>query len=206
MPTAPLQRRSWLVVGLGNPGPSYHGTRHNIGFHVVDTLARDQAVTWLARYGGRFSTLASDSATLHLLKPWTYMNRSGLAVHQALAGLALDPGGLIVIHDDVDLVWSRLQLKAGGSDGGHRGVQSVADELGLTDFTRVRIGIGRPALGSVTDHVLAPFTGPEQQELPRLARRAADAVLAIVTQGLTAAMNRFNAPPHQEAPPSPADG
>ena len=184
----------WLIVGLGNPGLEYRGTRHNIGFMVVDELA--------SRVGTRFrkkkmeALYASGSAgseSITLLKAQTFMNKSGLAVALWLQTLQLSPSQLVVIHDDLDLFPFRIRIRKDGSHGGHRGISSVIREIGSKDFIRIRIGIGRPVEGgSSVDYVLQPFSPEERQDLPEVVQKAADAALVLLDRGLEAAMNRFN--------------
>ncbi len=183
-----------LAVGLGNPGPEYAATRHNVGFMVVDRLAGSLGVGW-ERVGGPALEAAAlvSGVALRLLKPLTYMNLSGRAVAAALRRHNLGPGSLCVVHDDLDLPCGALRLRPGGGAGGHRGVMSIIEELGSADFARVRVGIGRPAGGQdAVDYVLSPFPAAEWALVGPVVDRAAEAVLAIARDGLAAAMNRFN--------------
>ena len=184
-----------LVVGLGNPGREYEKTRHNIGFRVVDELAR--------RWGMRFTKRRAKALIAEpslpgrhpiLAKPQTFMNLSGDAV-QALRRLyALEPRQILVVYDDIDLPFGRLRLRESGSAGGHGGVRSIIDRLGTQEFPRLRVGVGRPAAGAV-EHVLGQFTPEEEAVLPQIVARAADAVECAVAEGMDVAMNRFNALP-----------
>lgn len=171
-----------MVVGLGNPGRSYERTRHNIGFLVVEELARRHGGSWRKKKKSEAATIDLDYKSVTLLKPTTFMNRSG----SALAGYR--PQDLIVVHDDLDLPPGDVRVKVGGGAGGHNGLRSVIGSLG-SDFARVRIGIGRPPTGTgVTDYVLGRMDAPVRDAAPR----AADAVEAVVRDGAETAMNSFN--------------
>jgi peptidyl-tRNA hydrolase, PTH1 family len=183
---------SWLVIGLGNPGREYEDSRHNMGFLVVDELAR--------RHGGRISQHAAKSLTaavrigerdVVLAKPQTMMNLSGLAVKdlQRKYGASLDR--TFVIHDELDLPFGRLRVRRGGSSAGNHGLDSIISSLGTKEFTRFRLGIGKPP-GDGADYVLSPFTNAEREALPQLVGRAADAVEVAVQHGVERAMTDFN--------------
>jgi len=194
-------------VGLGNPGPVYDGTRHNLGYVAVRHVARElglprfrRARHGLATTGSRDPSRGRGSGqpegVLTLLLPTTYMNGSGLAVVAALRGHVLPPADLIVVHDDLDLPAGRLKLRLGGSSGGHRGVASIIGELGRDGFVRVKIGIGRPPAGvDPVDFVLERPSPTEEKILSEAALRAAEAVLAVLREGLGEAMSRFNRTP-----------
>ncbi len=179
-----------LIVGLGNPGPAYDGTRHNLGYLAVRQLAADLRLARFRRSRQGLTTVAGDVV---LLLPTTFMNASGLAVAAALGGRTPDPADLVVVHDDLDLDPGRLKIRSGGSSGGHRGVSSIIDEIGTGEFMRVKIGIGRPLEGlDPIDFVLQRPGAEEAEVLREAARRAAAAALAIVREGPEAAMNRYN--------------
>lgn len=192
-----------LVVGLGNPGPAYAATRHNVGFDVVEC--------WVARRGWHFQPepeLESRCAQGRLgerptiaLLPQTFMNRSGRAVAHAIERFAIeDPGDLLVVLDDLDLPFGRLRLRPSGGAGGHRGLADIQGVLGREDFPRLRIGIGRPASsGDVVDFVLSPFSPDEARTLGAIHERGADAIDLALTEGPRAAMNRVNATPSRDA-------
>jgi len=184
----------WLVAGLGNPGADYSGTRHNLGFATVERLAAEgsarffpgeaDAETALIRLGG---------IAVMLLKPQTFMNRSGAAVAAWLDRLALPAAGLVVVHDDLDLPLGRLRIVAAAGAGGHRGVRSIQATLGTAEFPRVRVGIGRPEAGQAADQrVLADFTSAERPVVATLVERSAAAVRCLILEGMGPAMNRYN--------------
>src|SRR5689334_16173692 len=182
-----------LVVGLGNPGREFERTRHNVGWLVLDELARRQGGSWRSKFSGSLAEIRLDGARLALVKPETYMNESGRSVAAAARFFKVQPESLLVVHDDVDLEPGRLQARHGGGLAGHNGLRSLAQHLGTQDFLRLRIGIGRPERGDprpVKDWVLSPFTPDEDAEA--LVSRAADAVETIVHDGLEAAQQRFN--------------
>jgi peptidyl-tRNA hydrolase, PTH1 family len=180
------------IFGLGNPGRRYAATRHNIGFMVADVLA--------AKLRCRFRSFPDREVARHglagedviLVKPLLYMNESGVVVRRQLER---KPDGLLVVCDDMALPFGRLRLRPAGSDGGHKGLGSIISCLGRTDFPRLRVGIDAPARSSDgIDYVLEPFPEAQEGSLPEVLERAADACIAVVTQGLQQAMNRFNPP------------
>jgi peptidyl-tRNA hydrolase, PTH1 family len=182
-----------LVAGLGNPGREYERTRHNLGWLVLDELARRHHGSWRSKFSGSLAEVRLDGLRLALLKPETYMNESGRAVSAAARFFKVEPERLLVVHDDVDLEPGRLQARAGGGLAGHNGLRSLAQDLGTQDFERLRIGVGRPGRGdprSVSDWVLSGFA-PED-DLDGLVSRASDAVETIASQGLGAAQATFN--------------
>ena len=182
-----------LVAGLGNPGREYEHTRHNAGWLVVDELARRYDGSWRSKFSGSLAEIRLGDLRLALLKPETYMNESGRSVRAAAQFFKVEPGSLLVVHDDVDLEQGRLQVKQGGGLAGHNGLRSLAQDLGSQEFLRLRIGVGRPGRGdprSVSDWVLSPFTAEDDVEA--LVSRSADAVEALAQDGLEAAQARFN--------------
>ena len=182
-----------LVVGLGNPGREYERTRHNAGWLVLDELARRHDGSWRSKFSGSLAEVRLGGLRLALLKPETYMNESGRSVGAAARFFKVEPGQVLVVHDDVDLEPGRLQARAGGGLAGHNGLRSLAQHLGSQDFLRVRIGVGRPGRGdprSVADWVLSAFAPEDDAEA--LVSRSADAVETIVSDGLEAAQQRFN--------------
>jgi PTH1 family peptidyl-tRNA hydrolase len=182
-----------LVAGLGNPGREYEQTRHNIGWLVVDELARRHAGSFRSKFSGQLSELRVGEQKLALLKPETYMNESGRSIGAAARFFKVEPGALLVVHDDVDLEPERLQARLGGGLAGHNGLRSIAQALGTNAFLRLRIGVGRPGRGdrrSVSDYVLSKFD-PET-DVDSLVSRATDAVETIAVDGLEEAQRRYN--------------
>jgi PTH1 family peptidyl-tRNA hydrolase len=182
-----------LVVGLGNPGREYERTRHNVGWLVLDELARRLGASWRAKFSGKLTEVRLDGDRLALLKPETFMNDSGRSVAAAARFFKVEPESLLIVHDDVDLEPGRLQARAGGGLAGHNGLRSLAQSLGSQDFLRLRIGVGRPGRGdhrSVADYVLSGFD-PEE-DVDALVTRSADAVETLARDGLEAAQQRFN--------------
>jgi peptidyl-tRNA hydrolase, PTH1 family len=182
-----------LVAGLGNPGREYERTRHNVGWLVLDELARRHGGSWRSKFSGSLAEIRLDDARVALLKPETYMNESGRSVAAAARFFKVPAESLLVAHDDVDLEPGRLQARRGGGLAGHNGLRSLAQHLGTQDFLRLRIGVGRPGRGDprpVKDWVLSPFA-PED-DVDALLTRAADGVETIVRDGLEAAQQRFN--------------
>ena len=182
-----------LVAGLGNPGREYASTRHNVGWMVVDELARRHGGSWRSKFSGQLTECRLDGAKLALVKPETYMNESGRSIAAAARFFKSPVESVLVVHDDVDLEEGRLQARPGGGLAGHNGLRSIAQAVGSQDFLRLRIGVGRPGRGdrrSVADYVLAPFE-PET-DVAGLVGRSADALEAIVRDGLDAARQRFN--------------
>jgi peptidyl-tRNA hydrolase, PTH1 family len=191
-PAASPPAESWLVIGLGNPGREYERSRHNMGFLVVDELARRQS--------GRVADRAAKSLSgrvrigdreLVLAKPQTMMNLSGLAAKALRAKYGIPLERMLVIHDELDLPFGRLRIRKGGSSAGNHGLDSLIESLGTKDFVRFRVGIGRPP-GNGVDYVLSPFTGSEADQLPDIVGRVADAVLVMIEHGLDRAMTDFN--------------
>lgn len=189
-----------LVVGLGNPGARYAGTRHNLGFLVVDRLASDlaagSAVT-RARFRAQAARLAGEPGEpLLLVQPLTYMNRSGLALEDLAAELGPEwpgPAGVLVVVDDIYLPFGRLRLREQGSEGGHNGLRSVTEALGTTGFPRLRCGVGPvPPEADLVEYVLEPWAPAERDELPDFVERAAAAARSCWVDGLGPAMNVFN--------------
>jgi len=185
-----------LVVGLGNPGSRYAGTRHNAGEMVVDEVARrlgaGKAVT---RYGGRLREARGPRGPVALLVPQTYMNDSGDAVGPAAGSLHAAPGQVLVVHDELDLPFGAVRGKVGGGAGGHNGLRSVVRGLGGPGFARVRLGVGKPPAdfrGDGADWVLMRFTEP-REEVEAMIRRGADMVEAVLADGMPAAVERFHA-------------
>ena len=194
-----------LICGLGNPGLEYERHRHNVGFRVVDTLcARARVGLGQEKFEARVGQGTLGGERVLFLEPQTYMNLSGRAVAAAARFYKVAPEELLVIHDELDLEFGRLQLKVGGGAGGHNGVQSILELLGTDAFARLRVGIGKPegpgGRERVVGHVLSGFIPEEREVLDALVERAADAAECWTREGIRVAMNRFNRRP----PPAPA--
>ena len=182
-----------LVAGLGNPEPRYARTPHNVGFMVVDELARRHDVRAKSKFSGRVGDLRLGEARVALLQPTTYMNESGRSVGPAMRFYKLEPEALLVVHDEVDLEPGRVQVRAGGGLAGHKGLKSIVAHVGSQEFMRVRVGVGRPGRGdrrSVADYVLGGFT--EEIDVEDIVARAADAVEVLAYDGLEEAQRRHN--------------
>ncbi len=186
----------YLVAGLGNPGPTYERTRHNVGFMVLDRIAEKTGLSFSLSRGGIPLALAKGNIagnTVFLVKPLTFMNRSGHAVSHIAFYYKVPRENILAVHDDLDLARGRIKFTRGGGHGGHNGVRSLVEHLGGTDFPRLRIGIGRP-LGpqSVESYVLSPFDQENIPVMERVLDLAADGILCFLERGLSAAMNEFN--------------
>jgi peptidyl-tRNA hydrolase, PTH1 family len=182
-----------LVAGLGNPGPRHERDRHNVGWMVVDELARRRDVSFKSKFSGRLGEARLDEQRLALLKPETFMNESGRSIAAAARFFKVPVERVLVVHDEVDLELGRLQARAGGGLAGHNGLRSIAQMLGGPDFLRLRVGVGRPGRGDprdVADFVLSPFEPHEDRDA--IVERAADAVELVAREGLEEAHRRFN--------------
>jgi len=190
----------WLVVGLGNPGPTYAGTRHNVGYLVADELARRLGGSWRAHKTGRADAIegrlgapGTSAPRIVLARPRCYMNESGGPVKALATFYKVRVEGIIAVHDELDIDFGTLRTKFGGGDNGHNGLKSMRSSLGTGDFYRVRAGIGRPpGRQSPADFVLSNYTAAERKELPFQVDSAADAVESLVTDGLELTQQRFN--------------
>jgi len=183
-----------IIVGLGNPGKKYERTRHNAGFLAIDELAQGMRID-LSRekYHALIGKGAIGGVETLLAKPQTYMNESGRSVSAILRYTGATVGDVVVVHDELDLLPGAVRVKIGGGHGGHNGLRSLIEHLGSADFVRIRIGVGRPPEGrDAADYVLSPFAADERQAATEAMTRAADAARAVIEDGLTAAMNRFN--------------
>jgi peptidyl-tRNA hydrolase, PTH1 family len=184
-----------LICGLGNPGREYQHHRHNVGFMVVDALAhRARADLGSSKFDATLGQGALGGHKVLLLKPQTFMNHSGRSLAQAARFYKVAPEDVLVIHDELDLPYGRLQLKSGGGAGGHNGLRSILDCLGEDRFGRLRVGVGKPEGGKerVVGHVLAPFSSEEQAQLGELLDRASEAAAGWAELGMAQAMNRYN--------------
>lgn len=191
-PEGSRERR--IIVGLGNPGSKYENTRHNIGFRVVDELARRLPEGHeRSRFNAALLELQDEThGDLVLVKPMTMMNLSGNAVSQVQKWFKVPPDRLLLVYDDLDLALGKVRLRPGGGAGGHNGVQSVIDQLGTPDFPRLRVGIGRPTHGSTINYVLSPFRPEEREIAGQVVEFASDAALAWIREGIDNAMNTYN--------------
>jgi PTH1 family peptidyl-tRNA hydrolase len=182
-----------LIAGLGNPGARYERDRHNVGWMVVDELARRHGATFKSKFNGRLSETRVGEARVALLKPETYMNESGRSITAAARFFKAAPDEVLVVHDDVDLEVGRLQARLGGGLAGHNGLRSISQSLGTPEFLRLRIGVGRPGRGDprdVADYVLTPFEAHDDRD--GVVARAADAVETLLSEGLEVAQQRYN--------------
>jgi len=185
----------WLVAGLGNPGPSYAGNRHNVGFMVLDLLA-ERVRSRFKAHKGRADVIEGRLAGLSavLAKPKTYMNLSGGPVASLRDFFKVPPERIVVVHDELDIPYGTVRLKLGGGDNGHNGLRSITSSLGTKEYLRVRVGVGRPpGRQDPADYVLKDFSAAERRELGFHVDRAADAVEALLTVPLAAAQNVFHA-------------
>jgi len=187
-----------IVVGLGNPGQNYRGTRHNVGFWVLDRLAERSGAAFraegeLRKYAWFARTCLAGTDVL-LAKPRTYMNRSGRAVAALCRLYSTEPEELLIVHDDADLEVGRLRIRKGGGAGGHNGVRSLIEVLGESDFTRLRVGVRGPERDDeeLADYVLSDFSDEDRPVAEEVCDLAADAIEHLIGQGLTATMNRYN--------------
>lgn len=191
----------WMIAGLGNPGREYEKTRHNVGFMVIDRLAERFGITLAQK---KFDTLFGLGKTagipVILTKPMAYMNRSGPPVQQLARYYQLELDHILVIYDDIDILFGNLKIKSKGGHGGHNGIKSIIGATGGTEFPRIRIGIGRPdePHRDVTDHVLGKFTPEEMRSLEPVLSDAADAAQIIIEKNILICMNQFNRNNRQE--------
>lgn len=182
---------STLFVGLGNPGREYAQTRHNIGFMLCDLLADHFRLNWKDKFKGEFAPFSQDGEQNVLLKPMTYMNLSGESTVPCGQFFKIDRPAWLVIHDELDLPYGQLAFKKGGGLAGHNGLKSIAKLSGGQDFMRLRLGIGRPQYGDVSNHVLSPFSEDEEAVLPDFLKLGMDAILSYLDVGLDKASNKF---------------
>ena len=179
------------IVGLGNPGRKYAHTRHNVGFDIVDILAKRRKVRILGRqYRALVGRFESYGEEIVLIKPQTFMNDSGDTVAQILRTHRLDPDAVLVVYDDIDLPLGKIRIRMRGSSGGHKGINSIIRRIHTSDFPRVRIGIGKR--GEATNHVLSRFNRKERQIIDPTLQDAADALNMVLEEGIEAAMNVYN--------------
>ena len=190
----------WLVVGLGNPGPTYAGHRHNIGYLVADELARRQGSTFKAHKGGRADVVegrlglpGQPGPRLVLARPRCFMNEVGGHTKALMSLYKIRPDHLVAVHDELDIPFDTMRVKLGGGDNGHNGLRSIRSSLGSGDFYRLRVGIGRPpGRQDPADYVLSNYSSVERKDLPFQVDRAADAVETLLTLGLVRTQQQFN--------------
>ena len=190
-----------LIVGLGNPERIYANTRHNIGFMCLNHFAKTQGIKFDKKQGqARIGTGDVAGNKIVLARPQTYMNASGESVSRLVKRFDIDLTDLIIIHDDLDLPLGKIRIRHGGSSGGHKGINSIIAHLGSRDFSRIRVGIGRPTAidspefreADIIDYVLNDFTADEKETIAQTIPIVSEAVLCLLTEGLTAAMNKYN--------------
>lgn len=192
----------WLIVGLGNPGSKYEGTRHNMGFMVADVLSERWSISFsdhkgLSKLGKGVMNLDGKSAKFFLAKPLTFMNDSGAAVSSISSYYQIETDHIVIIHDDMDLDFGRIKVKFGGSAGGHNGIRSIDRSLGTPQYARVRMGVGHAQRGAhahdnTVNWVLGGFAGAQKSELPNFLADGADAVESVIFRGLSATQEHFN--------------
>jgi len=184
----------WLIVGLGNPGRKFKFTRHNIGFRVIDQLSEELCIpldkkTMMSRWGKG----SWEEQNVILAKPQTFMNLSGTAVVRLKEFFRIDTDKVIIIHDDLDLNFGQMKIRNKGGDAGHKGIKSIIESLGESEFIRVKLGIGRPEIiGQEKNYVLTDFDEPQKKNLSIFLGRAKEAVKTIMLESTAQAMNRFN--------------
>jgi PTH1 family peptidyl-tRNA hydrolase len=183
-----------LIAGLGNPGKDYAQTRHNIGFLVIDALASNSCLELnKTRFDSTYIKTRVKGRPAFLVKPMSYMNRSGIPIQQFAAYYKIEMQDIIIIHDDMDLEFGKIKIVQGRGHGGHNGIRSIIDAFGKKDCVRVKVGVGHPGgQRNVTGHVLGRFSPDEQKKLDTVLEESVDAVLAILNNGVTKAMNTIN--------------
>ncbi len=191
-----------LIIGLGNPGRGYANNRHNVGFICLNHFARTQGIRFDKKQGrARIGTGEVAGSKVVTAKPQTYMNSSGESVSRLIKKFDINLDDLLIIHDDLDLPLGRIRIRHGGGSGGHKGIDSITSELGSQDFIRLRVGIGRPVKNEGTTefsddeiitYVLSDFTPDEKQTIAQVIPRVSEAIYCLLTEGLTAAMNKYN--------------
>ena len=187
-----------LIVGLGNPGRSYARNRHNVGFIALNRFARAEGIKFDRKKGlARIGEGEVVGNKVMLARPQTFMNNSGQSVSRLVRKFQIAPNDLIVIHDDLDLPLAKIRISHGSSSGGHKGINSIIQELGTQDFIRLRIGIGRPdepevSEDDIIDYVLSDFSPAEKRAIDKIIPTVSEAILCLLSEGLTPTMNRFN--------------
>jgi PTH1 family peptidyl-tRNA hydrolase len=182
----------WVIAGLGNPGRKYSRSRHNVGFMVIEEFAKRFEIDFRDREKYRIGRGSIEGSAVLLLEPLLYMNRSGTVVRDVLKKFNVPSENLIVVHDDLDMEKGKLRIRKTGSSGGHKGVQSIIQDIGTLDFVRLKIGIGREEGMPAEEFVLRKFGRQEINVMKGTIQEAAEAIRSVVTQGVDKAMNRFN--------------
>lgn len=182
----------WLITGLGNPGSRYEKTRHNVGFLALEEFLRRQQLEFKEKEDCRLAKGSLGDEKIVLLEPFTFMNRSGIVVRRIMQKSNISPEQLIVIHDDLDLETGKLKIRKKGSSGGHKGTESIIQNIGTQEFIRVKIGIGRDPFVPTEKYVLSRFGKDDMRLIRETIERAADSVYVIINEGVEKAMNRFN--------------
>jgi peptidyl-tRNA hydrolase, PTH1 family len=187
-------QKSFMIVGLGNPGPRYSKTRHNIGFEVIDAISREFVISLkMDPANARIGEGRIQGRQVVLVQPMAYMNLSGNPVCQLAQSFGLSCEDMLIVHDDMDLAFGRIKIKEKGGSGGHNGIQSLIDAFGGGDFVRLRMGIGRPEAGmNAADYVLSSFTSEESKRVDSIISRARDAAVTVLCNGAKEGMNLFN--------------
>ena len=180
-----------LIIGLGNPGEKYRNTRHNLGYMVVDYFAKSSGLSW--RYNPDWICYFAKTEEFVVVKPSTFMNKSGEAVREVINFFKINPGDVLAIHDDLDLDFGKIRISHDSQSAGHRGVDSVIESLGTFEFSRLRIGVGRSKDNMDPEkYVLEDFTQSEQDQLPAIIKTCEEAIRAYLASGVEATMNQFN--------------
>lgn len=194
-----MEKRDYLIVGLGNPGDEYCSNRHNVGFLVLDELAsRWNAPPYQEKWQAQYTSLSFENRKIHLVKPLTYMNRSGRSVVQFFRFFKLSPDQFLVVHDDLDMAPARIKLVKGGGNGGHKGIRSLVETLGIKEFLRLKIGIGRPGKGEVhanfpvEKYVLSNLSSEERETLTSRYDGLVDGILLLLRGESSRAMTLLN--------------
>lgn len=182
----------WFLVGLGNPGSRYARTRHNVGFLVLEEFARGSGLEFKEKADYRICSGSMDDEKIVLIEPLTFMNRSGGVVRKIAEKFSIPPEKIIVVHDDLDLETGRLKIRKRGSSGGHKGVESVIQNIGANNFIRIKIGIGRDEFSPVEDYVLSKFRKDELPLVREAVSNAVHVIRSVVAEGVDKAMNKFN--------------
>lgn len=183
----------WLIAGLGNPGRKYDRTRHNVGFQALDRLAeRHRLRVTQSKFHGSYTTGGIAGCDVILLKPETFMNKSGRALQAARSYYDVPAEKTVVLHDDIDLDCGQLKIKTGGGHGGHNGLRDIIQKTGDRQFVRIRLGVGRPEHGDVTEYVLGRFDGEQTPAVDEMIERACDAVETVMVDGIARAQNLFH--------------